>query len=81
VPEAPITPEGRGDPVDDDGVPDFGLRGSDPAGPRGDRRPFVRFAAGLSRQHGWRLVTVRLVVFALLLGGVLFVLAEFARNV
>jgi hypothetical protein len=83
VPEAPLTPEDRDSPANDgDDVPrlSFGHSGADPVAPWGDRRPFVRFAAGLSRQHGWRLILARLVAFAILLGVVLFVLAEFVRN-
>jgi hypothetical protein len=83
VPEAPLTPEDRDDPATDgEDVPRLYLgRGrTDPVTPWGDRRPFVRFAAGLSRQHGWRLITARLIIFAILLGVVLFILAELFRS-
>jgi hypothetical protein len=80
VPEAPLTPEDRDEPAADGGVPDltFGVPG--PVTPAGQLPQFGRFAAGLSRQHGWRLVVARLAAFAILLGVVLFVLAEFVRS-
>ena len=79
MPEAPLTPEDRGDPAAE-GVPDltFGVPG--PVTPAGELRQIARFAAGLSRQHGWRLVVARLAAFAILLGIVLFILAEFAKG-
>jgi hypothetical protein len=79
VPEAPLMPEDPGDPAAE-GVPDrtFGVPG--PVTPVGELRQFGRFAAGLSRQHGWRLVVARLAVFAVLLGILLFILAEFVRS-
>jgi hypothetical protein len=79
VSEAPLMPEDQGDPAAE-GVPDltFGVPG--PVTPVGELRQFVRFAAGLSRQHGWRLVVARLAAFAVLLGILLFILAEFVRN-
>jgi len=79
VPEAPLTPEDRGDPAAA-GAPDltFGVPG--PVTPAGELRQIARFAAGLSRQHGWRLVAARLAAFAVLLGILLFILAEFVRG-
>jgi hypothetical protein len=79
VPEAPLAPEDRGDPAAD-GVPDltFGVPG--PVTPVDEFRRIARFAAGLSRQHGWRLIVARLAAFAILLGILLFILAEFVRS-
>jgi hypothetical protein len=79
VPEAPLTPEDRGDPATE-GDPDltFGVPG--PVTPADELRRIARFAAGLSRQHGWRMVAARLTAFAILLGVLLFILAEFVRN-
>jgi hypothetical protein len=79
VPEAPPTPEDRGDPAAE-GVPDLTLGVPGPVAPAAEFRRIARFAAGLSRQHGWRLVVARLAVFAILLGVVLFLLAEFVRS-
>jgi hypothetical protein len=79
VPEPPLTPEDRGDPAAG-GVPDPTLGVSGPVTPAGELRQIARFAAGLSRQHGWRLVAARLAAFAVLLGVVLFILAEFAKG-
>jgi hypothetical protein len=72
-------PEDPGDPAAE-GVPDltFGVPGR--VTPAGELRQFGRFAAGLSRQHGWRLVAARLAAFAVLLGVLLFILAEFVRS-
>jgi hypothetical protein len=79
VPQAPLPPGDRDAPATDGGDPDLN-GGSDPTTPVGELRHFARFAFGLSRQHGWPVVTARLVIFAILLGGVLFVLAEFAKG-
>jgi hypothetical protein len=79
VPEAPLTPENPRDPAAE-GVPDLTFGVSGPVTPASELRQFVRFAAGLSRQHGWRLVVARLAVFAALLGILLFILAEFVRS-
>jgi hypothetical protein len=54
--------------------------GFDPVAPWGDRRPGVRFAEGVSRLHGWRRVTARLVAVAILIGVVLLLLAEVFRS-
>ncbi|MDQ2877083.1 MAG: hypothetical protein M3Y33_20655 [Actinomycetota bacterium] len=80
MPEVPLTPEDRGDPANDGGVPEltFGVPG--PVTPAAELRQFGRFAAGLSRQHGWRLVAARLGACAVLLGIVLFILAEFVKG-
>jgi hypothetical protein len=80
VPEAPLPPEDRDDPAADGGVPDLTLGASEPVTPVGELRHFVRFAFGLSRQHGWRVVTARLVLFAIALGILLFILAEFVKS-
>jgi len=80
VSEAPLTPEDRSDPAADGGSTDLTFGGSGPVTPAGELRQIARFAAGLSRQHGWRLVTVRLAAFAVLLGILLFILAEFVRS-
>jgi hypothetical protein len=79
VPEAPLTPEDRGDPAAER-VPDLTFDVPGPATPAAEFRRIARFAAGLSRQHGWRLVVARLAAFAVLLGAVLFILAEFAKG-
>ena len=55
--------------------------GFDPITPWGEHRPGVRFAHGLSRQHGWRLVAARLLAAAILVAVVLILLALFVRNV
>jgi hypothetical protein len=78
VPEAPLTPEDRGDPAE--GIPDLTFGAPGPVTPADELRRIARFAAGLSRQHGWRLVVARLAVFAVLLGVLLFILAEFVRS-
>jgi hypothetical protein len=79
VPQAPLPPGDRDVPAADGGDPD--LNGaSDPTTPVGEFRHFARFAFGLSRQHGWRVVTARLIIFAILLGIVLFILAEFVKS-
>ena len=79
VPEAPPMPEDRSDPAAD-GVPELSFGVSGPVTPAAELRQIARFAAGLSRQHGWRLIAARLAAFAILLGILLFVLAEFVRN-
>jgi hypothetical protein len=79
VPEAPLTPEDRGDPAAE-GVPDLAFGVPGPVTPADEFRRIARFAAGLSRQHGWRLVVARLAAFAILLGVLLFILAEFVRS-
>jgi hypothetical protein len=79
VPEAPPMPEDRSDPAAG-GVPELTFGVSGPVTPAGELRQIGRFAAGLSRQHGWRLIAARLAVFAILLGILLYVLAEFVRN-
>ena len=58
--------------------PELILGSSGPAGPGGIQPP-GRFAAGLARQHGWRLVAARFIAFAAMLGILLVVLAEFVR--
>jgi hypothetical protein len=78
VPEAPLTPEDRGDPAE--GVPDLTFGAPGPVTPADELRRIARFAAGLSRQHGWRLVAARLAAFAILLGAVLYILAEFVKG-
>jgi hypothetical protein len=80
VPEAPLTPEDPGDPAADGEAPELAYGASVPVTPAEELRRIARFASGLSRQHGWRLVALRLVVFALLLGGLLFILAEFVKS-
>jgi hypothetical protein len=72
-------PEDRSDPAVD-GVPELTFGVSGPVAPAAELRQIARFAAGLSRQHGWRLIAARLTAFAILLGILLFVLAEFVRN-
>jgi hypothetical protein len=81
VPEAPLTPDDRSDPADDGGVPPLIAGGFDPLAPWGEHRPGVRFAHGLSRQHGWRLVAARLLAAAILVAVVLILLDLFVRNV
>lgn len=71
-------PEDRGDPAEETPGLAFGMPG--PVTPAEEFRRIARFAAGLSRQHGWRLVAARLFAFAILLGVLLFVLAEFVRS-
>jgi hypothetical protein len=80
--EAPLMPDERGEPPAAAPPPDrAALSGAgDVAAPAAERHSFARFAAGLSRQHGWRLVAFRLVVFAILLGALLYVLAVFVRS-
>ena len=78
MPEAPLTPEDRGDPAE--GVPDLTFGAPGPVTPADELRRIARFAAGLSRQHGWRLVAARLAAFAVLLGAVLYILAEFVKG-
>ena len=78
MPEAPLTPEDRGDPAE--GVPDLTFGAPGPVTPADELRRIARFAAGLSRQHGWRLVAARLAAFAILLGAVLYILAEFVKG-
>lgn len=81
MPEAPLTPEDPARAAADDGSPELGLGASEPAGPADEIRQFARrFADGLSRQHGWRVVAARLVIFAIALGIVLFILAEFVKS-
>jgi hypothetical protein len=80
VPDAPLTPQDRGDPADDRGDAPHLVGGFDPVAPWGDRRPGVRFAEGVSRLHGWRRVTARLVAVAILIGVVLLLLAEVFRS-
>jgi hypothetical protein len=80
VPEAPLPPGDRDAPAADGGVPDVTGGGSDPLTPVAELRHFARFAFGLSRQHGWRVVTARLVLFAIALGILLFILAEFVKS-
>jgi hypothetical protein len=79
VSEAPLTPEDPGDPAAD-GITDLTFGVSGPVTPAGELRQIGRFAAGLSRQQGWRLVAARLAAFAVLLGILLFILAEFVRS-
>jgi hypothetical protein len=79
VPQAPLPPGDRDAPAADGGDPDLN-GGSEPLTPVGELRHFARFAFGLSRQHGWRVVTARLVIFAILLGILLFILAEFVKG-
>lgn len=81
MPDAPLTPDDRGDPANEGGVPPIIMDGSDPLVPWGERRPGVRFAHGLSRQHGWRLVAARLLAAAILVAVVLVLLALFVRSV
>lgn len=79
MPEAPLSPEDRGDPAVE-GTPGLTFGAPGPVTPADELRRIARFAAGLSRQHGWRLVAARLAAFAVLLGVLLFVLAEFVRS-
>jgi hypothetical protein len=79
VPEAPLMPEDRSD-LAADGVPELTFGASGPVTPAAELRQISRFAAGLSRQHGWRLVAARLVAFAILLGVLLFVLAQWVKG-
>lgn len=76
MPEAPLTPE---DPADA-GVPELTFGVPEPVTPAEELRRFARYATGLSRQQGWRMVAARLTVFAILLGILLFVLAEWVRG-
>jgi hypothetical protein len=71
-------PEDRGDPAGE--TPGLALGVPGPLTPGDELRRIARFAAGLSRQHGWRLVAARLAAFAILLGILLFILAEFVRS-
>jgi hypothetical protein len=71
-------PEDRGEPAEGTPEATFGMPG--PVTPGDELRRIARFAAGLSRQHGWRLIAARLTAFAILLGVLLFILAEFVRS-
>jgi hypothetical protein len=71
-------PEDRGGPAEE--TPGLALGVPGPVTPGDELRRIARFAAGLSRQHGWRLVAARLAAFAILLGVLLFILAEFVRS-
>ena len=77
MPEAPLSPEDRGDPAVE-GTPGLTFGAPGPVTPADELRRIARFAA--CRQHGWRLVAARLAAFAVLLGVLLFVLAEFVRS-
>jgi hypothetical protein len=79
VPEAPLMPEDRGDPAAE-GVPDLTFGAPGPVTPAAELRRIARFAAGLSRQHGWRMVAARLTAFAILLGVLLFALAQWVKG-